>query len=193
MVLSRWMRWPKGSDGAALPSLYWRAIGAWQEKEMKIAIKWVSSRMEWLIVIVLTVSLCGVSPGIAQQSAAQVVRHSASNVSLPEAPKPVEDETVRDSPQFALAFGGQKPDQSAATAANPEQQQAPQTPVGTAAAPPEGAAGVTASRPAGAVIAPAKQRRARAILIRVGLLVGAGVAVGTVLALTRGTPSQPPQ
>ena len=159
---------------------------------MKIAMKWVSSRMGWLIVIVLAVSLCGVTPGIAQQSAAQV-RHGASNVSLPEAPKPIEDETVRESPQFALAFGGQKPDQSAATGANSEQQQTPQTPVGTAAAPPEGAAGVTASRPAGAVIAPAKQRRARAILIRVGLLVGAGVAVGTVLALTRGTPSQPPQ
>jgi len=159
---------------------------------MKIAMKSVSSRMEWLIVIVLTVSLCGVTPGIAQQSAAQV-QHGASNVPLPEAPKPIQDETVRDSPEFALAFGEQKPDQSAATAASPEQQQTSQQPVGTAAAPPEGAAGVTASRPAGAVIAPAKQRRARVILIRVGLLVGAGVAVGTVLALTRGTPSQPPQ
>jgi hypothetical protein len=187
MVVSLWMR----SDGAALPSLYRRAISEWQEKEMKIAMKWVSSRMEWLIVIVLTV-LCGVTPGITQQPAAQV-QHGASHVSLPEAPKPVEDETVRDSPEFALAFGGQKPDQSPATAASPEQQQTSQKPVGTAAAPPEGAAGVTASRPAGAVIAPAKQRRARAILIRVGLLVGAGVAVGTVLALTRGTPSQPPQ
>jgi len=175
-----------------LPSLYRRAISEWQEKEMKIAMKSVSSRMEWLIVIVLTVSLCGVTPGITQQPAAQV-QHGASHVSLPEAPKPIEDETVRDSPEFALAFGGQKPDQSPATAASPEQQQTSQKPVGTAAAPPEGAAGVTASRPAGAVIAPAKQRRARAILIRVGLLVGAGVAVGTVLALTRGTPSQPPQ
>jgi len=159
---------------------------------MKIAMKWVSSRMQWLIVIVLTFSLCGVTPGIAQQSVAQV-QHGASIVSLPEAPKPIEDETVRDSPEFALAFDGQKSHQSAAAAASSEQQQTSQKPVGTAAAPPEGAAGVTASRPAGAVIAPAKQRRARAILIRVGLLVGAGVAVGTVLALTRGTPSQPPQ
>ena len=159
---------------------------------MKIARKWMGSRMQWLVVIVLTVSLCGVTPGIAQQSAAEV-QHGASNVSLPEAPKPIEDETVRDSPKFALALGGQTSNESAASAASSEQQQTSQKPVGTAAAPPEGAAGVTASRPAGAVIAPAKQRRARAILIRVGLLVGAGVAVGTVLALTRGTPSQPPQ
>lgn len=155
---------------------------------MKIVMKWVSSRMERLIVIVLAASLCGVNPGIAQQTAPQV-QHGASNASLPEAPKPIEDEAVTD-----FAFGGQQSDQSAATAAaSSQQQQSSQKPVGTAAAPPEGAAGVTASRPAGAVIAPAKQRRSRAILIRVGLLVGAGVAIGTVLALTRGTPSQPPQ
>ena len=160
---------------------------------MKIAIEWVSSWMERLIVIVLSVLLCGVAPGFAQQTATQV-QHGASNVSLPEAPKPNEDKMVRGSPELALAFGGQQLDQSpASAAASPEQQQTSQKPVGTAAAPPEGAAGVTASRPAGAVIAPAKQRRSRAILIRVGLLVGAGVAVGTVLALTRGTPSQPPQ
>lgn len=155
---------------------------------MKIAKKWVSSRMDRLTVIVLVASLCGVMPGIAQQTASQV-QHGTSNVSLPEAPKPIEDTAARD-----IAFGGQQSDQSAATtAAGSQQQQSSQKPVGTAAAPPEGAAGVTASRPAGAVIAPAKQRRSRAILIRVGLLVGAGVAIGTVLALTRGTPSQPPQ
>ena len=155
---------------------------------MKIAMKWVSSQINRLIVIVLVASLCGVMPGIAQQATSQV-QHGASNVSLPEAPKPIEDETVRE-----FAFGGQQSDQSAATtAAGSQQQQSSQKPVGTAAAPPEGAAGVTASRPVGAVIAPAKQRRSRAILIRVGLLVGAGVAIGTVLALTRGTPSQPPQ
>ena len=160
---------------------------------MKIAIRWVSSWMERLIVIVLSVSLCGATPGIAQQAAAQV-QHGASNVSLPEAPKPIKDGTVRGSPELALAFGGQQSNPSAAPpAVSPEQPQTSQKPVGTAAAPPEGAAGVTASRPAGAVIAPAKQRRARAIFIRVGLLVGAGVALGTVLALTRGTPSQPPQ
>ena len=64
-------------------------------------------------------------------------------------------------------------------------------PVGTAAAPSETTMGVTASRPAGAVIAPAKQRRVRSILIRVGLIVGAGVALGTVMALSHATPSRP--
>ncbi len=64
-------------------------------------------------------------------------------------------------------------------------------PVGTAVAPYEKTAGVTASRPAGAVIAPAKQRRVRAILIKVGVIAAAGVAIGTVAALSHGSSSQP--
>ncbi|MGH9615941.1 MAG: hypothetical protein ACRD28_04295, partial [Acidobacteriaceae bacterium] len=74
----------------------------------------------------------------------------------------------------------------------PAQQQNNTTqPVGTAAAPYEKTTGIPASMPAGAVIAPAKQRRARSILIRVGLIVGAAVAVGTVVALSKGSPSRP--
>ena len=64
-------------------------------------------------------------------------------------------------------------------------------PVGTAAAPVATVTGVTASRPVGAAIAPAKQRRARAILIRVSIVVGTAVAVGTVAALSRASPSRP--
>jgi cytoskeletal protein RodZ len=67
-----------------------------------------------------------------------------------------------------------------------------QRPVGTAAAETSNASGVAASQPAGVAIAPAKQRRVRTIVLRVGALVGAGVAVGTVVALTQGTPSKPP-
>jgi hypothetical protein len=63
--------------------------------------------------------------------------------------------------------------------------------VGTAAAPAETNAGIAASRPAGAVIAPAKQKRRHALLIRVGVLVGAGVAVGVVAALSHSSPSEP--
>ncbi|HEY1902269.1 MAG TPA: hypothetical protein VGG56_07570 [Terracidiphilus sp.] len=75
---------------------------------------------------------------------------------------------------------------------NPEpQQNSPTKPVGTAAAPLENTSGVAASRPAGAAIAPAKQRRARAILIRVSIVVGAAIAVGTVVGLSRSSPSRP--
>jgi hypothetical protein len=66
-----------------------------------------------------------------------------------------------------------------------------QAPVGTAVAPYEKPIGIAASRPAGAVIAPAKQRRARSFAIRVAIVVGAAVAVGTVVALSRASPSRP--
>lgn len=64
-------------------------------------------------------------------------------------------------------------------------------PVGTAVAPYVTTTGTAASSPAGAAVAPAKQRRARSILIRIGLLVGAGIAVGTVVALSSASSSRP--
>lgn len=66
-----------------------------------------------------------------------------------------------------------------------------QEPVGTAASQSVKATGVAASQPAGAAIAPAKQRRTRSILIKVGALVGAGIAVGTVVGLSSASPSRP--
>ena len=72
-----------------------------------------------------------------------------------------------------------------------EQQSAPQQPVGTAAAPYEKPTGVPGSRPAGAVIAPAKQRRVRAIVIRVALVLAGAGAVGAVVGLSKASHSQP--
>jgi FtsZ-interacting cell division protein ZipA len=71
-------------------------------------------------------------------------------------------------------------------------QPSPQNPVGTAAAEPTHAAGIAASQPAGVAIAPAKQRRVRTIVIRTAAIIGAGIAVGTVVALTEATGSKPP-
>lgn len=67
-----------------------------------------------------------------------------------------------------------------------------QRPVGTAAAEAPKVSGVTAAQPAGAAIAPAKQRRVRTVVLRVGAILAAGAAVGTVVALTAATPSKPP-
>jgi hypothetical protein len=78
---------------------------------------------------------------------------------------------------------------------SPVQQEAPpssEKPVGTAAAGIMPASGIAASQPAGVAIAPAKQHRVRTILIRTGAIIGAGVAVGSVVALTEATPSRPP-
>jgi cytoskeletal protein RodZ len=73
----------------------------------------------------------------------------------------------------------------------PTPQETPQQPVGTAAAPYEKPTGVPGSRPAGAAIAPAKQRRVHAIVIRVAIVLAAGAAVGTVVGLSRATHSTP--
>jgi hypothetical protein len=78
---------------------------------------------------------------------------------------------------------------------SPAQQEAPpspEKPVGTAASGIMPASGIAASQPAGVAIAPAKQHRVRTILIRTGAIIGAGVAVGSVVALTEATPSRPP-
>ncbi|MFZ3340527.1 MAG: hypothetical protein WA609_19460 [Terriglobales bacterium] len=68
----------------------------------------------------------------------------------------------------------------------------PQEPLGTAAAETVPTVGIAASRPAGAALAPAKQRRVRMILIRMGAIVGAAAALGVTMALTEGSPSKPP-
>lgn len=76
--------------------------------------------------------------------------------------------------------------------ANATQDQKLQRPVGTAAAEAPKVSGITAAEPAGIAIAPAKQHRARTLAIKVGALIGAGVAIGAVIALTEATPSKPP-
>lgn len=64
-------------------------------------------------------------------------------------------------------------------------------PLGTAAAEKGQTAGGAASRPAGVAIAPAKQKRSRSLLIKLGAVAAAGAAIGTVYALSKGTSSVP--
>jgi hypothetical protein len=85
--------------------------------------------------------------------------------------------------------------QTGAPEAQPDSQTSvpsPQKPVGTAVAEPATVSGVAASQPAGMAIAPAKQRRVRTMVLRIGAIAGVGVAMGTVFALNRSTPSKPP-
>ena len=72
------------------------------------------------------------------------------------------------------------------------QDQKLQHPVGTAAAEAPKVSGITAAQPAGVAIAPAKQKRARTIVLKVGAIMGAGAAIGAVIALSEATPSKPP-
>ena len=91
-------------------------------------------------------------------------------------------------PQPAASPQANTPNQPGDTQSN----QKLQRPVGTAAAEAPKVSGITAAEPAGIAIAPAKQHRVRTLVIKVGAILGAGAAVGTVIALTQATPSKPP-
>lgn len=130
---------------------------------------------------------------------------SASNpqiTGLPDSPGVVAAESGPAEQKWELAVAtpqAQPQTQSQASASqtqpqssSTQQQGTPQKPVGTAASEAPNASGVAASQPAGVAIAPSKQHRVRTIVIRTGALIAAGVAVGSVVALTAATSSKPP-
>jgi hypothetical protein len=92
------------------------------------------------------------------------------------------------------ATGAEQQTQTAQTTSVPNapQPKTEQEPQGAATAEKVATAGGAAAKPAGVAIAPAKQHRTRSILIKVGALAAAGVAAGTVYALSKGTSSTPP-
>lgn len=93
---------------------------------------------------------------------------------------------------------GQKTDDSLPDA--PQSQPAQATPNQQTPTPPSGAAGAKAAnpsgapvaQPAGAAVAPVRQRGHRSLVIKLGLLAGAGVAVGAAIALSERSPARPP-
>jgi hypothetical protein len=95
------------------------------------------------------------------------------------------------------AASGQKQDDRLPDA---PQSQPAQTPSQQPAPAPSGAAGAKAAtvkgspvaQPAGAAVAPARQRGHRSLLLKLGLLAGAGIAVGAVVALSERSPARPP-
>ena len=113
----------------------------------------------------------------AQQATANPNDHNIASASnsgeLPDAPTPAQP--VQQSQQ------------------DTSQQQTPNPmPSGTAGAKAPTVRGAPASRPIGAAIAPTKQKQHRSLLIKTGLVAGAAIAVGTVFALSKGSPSRPP-
>jgi hypothetical protein len=141
------------------------------------------------------------SPGTTISHSQAAAKSETSNSTQSESSSVLAQATGTE-PSFQPATSNQSPStQSASTQSSsaqssstqsPGQSQAPgQKPVGTAAAESVPSTGVAASQPAGTAIAPGKQRRTRSLVIKVGALIGAGVAVGTVAALSLATPSKP--
>ena len=118
----------------------------------------------------------------AQQPVPAQQQKATSTQSQPDA--------IPDSPTPAVDTDGQVSDQNQQSPAIQQPGGEPK-PVGTAVAPYEKPSGMAASRPAGAAIAPAKQRRSHSIVIRVALIAGAAAAGGAVVALSMGSRNRP--
>lgn len=171
------------------------------------------------LVLTLVIALTGVPSAVAQQSQPAATPNVTptpvpqTDQSAPQQPSqtPVPGNTQADPTQGPLQPVAPSPLPDSPSAAQPPNQQpttvqtapassAPTVPSGHRPIDPQGAAtaesaptlGGAASKPAGAAIAPAKQRQMRSFLIKLGAIAGAGAALGTIYALTRGTSSLPP-
>ncbi len=138
----------------------------------------------------LTLQLCAVADSV--ENVAPVSNRSTASApivsdSLPDAPSMVAQQQAVQNPATQNT-----PATPSTPASPPAQTPPPQQPKGAAAAEVQRSTGTAASTPSGAAIAPAKQRRSRSLLIRLGALAGAGIAIGTVVALSSGSPSKPP-
>lgn len=133
---------------------------------------WISRLVSTVLVILLccTPELCN---ALASQTGTPSDQNSTVGLDavLPDAPSATQSSQTTGSSQSEIPL---------------------QQPEGTAAARAARVNGGPASKPAGAAIAPAKQRRTRSLLIKLGLIAGAGAAVGTVVALTKASPTRPP-
>jgi len=144
--------------------------------------------------LIALLMLQGAMAADAQQQPAQQQQPStppqsrASNAEQTSAPPMMPGETPANRAEDSLPSA---PVPQASQQQAPAQAAGQQQPVGTAAAPYEKPTGVPGSRPAGAVIAPAKQRRVRAIVISIGIVLAAGAAVGAVVGLSKASHSQP--
>jgi hypothetical protein len=150
---------------------------------MKSSSYWLGRPVTVLVILLLSFSTSEGGSAIAQQA----VQRNSQNASV--------NQTVSESelPENPLPANSHAPDPESQIAA-PQQaggQSLDHKPLGTAAAPYQPTMGIAASRPAGAAIAPAKQRRVRSILISLGVIAGAGIAIGSVAALSHGSPSRP--
>lgn len=130
------------------------------------------------------------APAQNQQAPAQdTVNGTVDPSAGPKTPVPSSDLPEAPQPSEQAAPVAPAPPQSSSSQ---PQQQKPEQPLGTAAAQRGNTAGGPASEPAGMAIAPAKQKQTRSLLIKIGAVAAAGVALGLVYGLTHATPSTPP-
>lgn len=132
-----------------------------------------------ILSLALAVCLCGVPEFVAAQTQVPPTPPAGADQNsqaLPDAPS-----------QAQPSNNNQSQNQQQKPPAQPAQ-----APAGTGAAQAGPTAGGAGSRPAGMAIAPAKQHQVRSFLIKLGAIAGGAIAIGTVYALSRSSPSRPP-
>lgn len=173
---------------------------------MKVITPWRTSTRALAAFLVL--ALCGI-PELAHALGAPQAQDQqqppAQTQNPPAQPPPGGQNPPANNPDSAMPNPAQPPlkpvetlpeapgstqQQNQAQPPNSVQQQ--QAPAGAAAAQAGATAGGAASKPAGNAIAPAKQHQTRSLLIKIGAVGGAAIAIGTIVGLSRATGSKPP-
>jgi hypothetical protein len=159
-------------------------------KKMKqLGMRLVSASLALLI-------FCNPALSLAQSAPVRNPLASSANSNADRMKEGVQEiAELPDTPIPSSSQSNASPSQSSTPDSSPQDgsaQAKPQQPTGTAAAPAVTTSGNAASRPAGAAIAPPKQRQVHSLLIKVGLIAGCAVAVGTVAALTLASPAKVP-
>jgi cytoskeletal protein RodZ len=134
-------------------------------------------------------------PAAQQQTQTQTPAQTPDNTATPAKENNASDPTHVPAPGDVLPNApstAQETQNSPATSTTAKPQTKDQQPLGTAAAPSGTTTGGAASKPAGIAVAGKKQNQSRGLLIKVGAVLAAGAALGTVYALSRGTSPVPP-
>ena len=145
------------------------------------------------MVLVVALVFCGL-PEVVQAQQAQDPQQQQTGTTVDPSKGPLQPVPAQNQPSTEPA--PQNPESSttalpATPAPQPKAEPQMQQPLGAATAEGVPTVGGAASRPAGMAIAPDKQRQRRSLLLKLGLIAAAGVAVGTVAALSKGTSSKP--
>ncbi len=137
-----------------------------------------------------------VSQVLAQNTPAPADPAQGKNAAPPQTATPDQNPPAQAAPAQNGSTGAPAPAATPAPNQAPPAQNPPakpvQEPAGAAAAQSGVTAGGAASRPAGMAIAPAKQRQVRSFLIKMAAIGAGAAAIGTVVALSKGSPSKPP-
>jgi hypothetical protein len=141
-------------------------------------------------------ALCSAPEVVAQEAAPapQQPQQTGTTIDPSKGPlQPIPTQEQQEAPR--TVYPGQESDltQTPQPATPPPETKAEplQEPLGTATAEGVTTVGGGASRPAGVAIAPAKQNQRRSMLLKLGAIAAAGVAGGTIYALSKGTSAKP--